>query len=50
MELPVVGIIYACWIVTVCIFYFIRVKQLRKAGVDWDARIRQMPGFDEVEG
>jgi len=47
MELPVVGLIYACWIVLVSIYYGVRVKQLKNAGVDWSARIRQIPGFDE---
>ena len=47
IELPVVGVIYACWIVVVCIYYFLRVTYLKKAGVDWDARIQQIPGFDE---
>ena len=47
MELPVVGLIYACWIVLVSIYYGVRVKQLKNAGVDWSARIKQIPGFDE---
>ena len=47
LEFPVVGLIYACWIVLVCVYYAVRVKKLKKAGVDWDARIRQIPGFGE---
>ena len=39
----------ACWIVIVCIYYFIRVNYLKRAGVDWHARIQQIPGFDEEE-
>ena len=47
MELPVVGLIYVGWILLVAIYYHIRISQLKKAGVDWDARVRQIPGFDE---
>jgi hypothetical protein len=49
MELPVVGLIYAGWMVMVCIYYSIRVNYLKKSGVDWEARIRRIPGFDEEE-
>ena len=47
MELPVVGLIYAGWIVLVSIYYWARVRWLKKSGVDWQARIRRIPGFDE---
>ena len=47
MELPVVGLIYVCWIALVSIYYVLRVNHLKKIGVDWEARIRQIPGFDE---
>ena len=49
MELPVVGLIYACWILIVCVYYSIRVKYLKNSGVDWEARIQRIPGFDEGE-
>lgn len=47
MELPVVGLVYVCWIILVVIYYLGRVNWLKKSGVDWDARIRRIPGFDE---
>ena len=46
-ELPVVGLIYACWITMVCVYYTVRVNYLKNSGVDWDARIWRIPGFDE---
>ena len=47
MELPAVGLIYVGWITLVIIYYYARVSHLKKSGVDWGARIRQIPGFDE---
>jgi APA family basic amino acid/polyamine antiporter len=47
MELPVVGIIYAAWVVLVLAYYFIRRNSLIKSGVDWKARVARLPGFDE---
>jgi APA family basic amino acid/polyamine antiporter len=47
MELPLVGIIYIGWVVLVVGYYFLRVSWLKKTGVDWDTRIRRLPGYDE---
>ena len=47
MELPVVGIIYASWVVLVLVYYYIRRGRLIRSGVDWNARVRRIPGFDE---
>jgi uncharacterized membrane protein (Fun14 family) len=47
MELPLVGIIYIGWVVLVVGYYFLRVSWLKKTGVDWDTRIRRLPGCDE---
>jgi len=47
MELPVVGVIYLGWILPVSGYYRVRFGRMKKAGVDWDARIRTIPGFDE---
>jgi amino acid transporter len=47
MELPVVGLIYTVWTAIVVIYYLLRLHWLRKNGVDWEARIQRIPGFDE---
>lgn len=47
MELPIVGVVYIGWTALVIIYYLIRVQWLKKKGVDWEARIKQIPGFDE---
>jgi amino acid transporter len=47
MELPVVGLIYAGWIILVVIYYWLRVRWLKKCGVNWEERIQKIPGFDE---
>ena len=47
MELPLVGVLYIGWIVLVAVYYFLRIGWLKKSGVDWDARIRVLPGYDE---
>lgn len=46
-EAPVVGVIYAAWIVAVLVYYRLRVGWLRKNGFDWEGTIARIPGFDE---
>jgi amino acid transporter len=47
LEMPVVGIVYIGWVALLTGYYFLRVNWLKKTGVDWDTRIRQLPGYDE---
>jgi APA family basic amino acid/polyamine antiporter len=47
MQLPVVGIIYIAWTALIIVYYFLRVRWLKKSGFDWDAAIDSIPGFDE---
>ena len=48
-ELPVAGIIYPGFILAVLVYYYYRVRWLRKNGVDWEERMRTLSGFDEEE-
>jgi basic amino acid/polyamine antiporter, APA family len=48
-EEPVVGLIYLGWTVLVYIYYRFRVRLLKKRGVDWEAVISRLPGYDEEE-
>ena len=46
-EAPVTGLFYLLFTVAVVIFYYARVASIKKRGIDWDAQISRMPGFDE---
>jgi hypothetical protein len=47
MELPLVGGIYAVWILLVVVYHKLRVRSLKAGGVDYDALVARIPGFDE---
>ncbi len=47
MEAPVVGVIYAAWIVAVLVYYRLRVAWIKKQGHDWEGIISRIPGYDE---
>jgi len=46
MQLPVVGLIYVILSLLVAVYYFLRVNRLKKNGIDWDARVKVVPGED----
>jgi APA family basic amino acid/polyamine antiporter len=47
MEMAVAGVIIAAVVVAAAIFHVVRVSMLKKQGVDWDARMAALPGYDE---
>ena len=46
-ELPVVGIVYLGWTVLIVVYYFLRVRWLKRKGFDWEGTIKRIPGLDE---
>ena len=46
-ELPVVAIIYAGCCVLVTVYYVLRVRWMKKQGIDFDGLMKEMPGSDE---
>ena len=44
MQLPVVGLVYIMLSLLVTAYYFFRVRRLRKSGVNWEERVRKIPG------
>jgi len=46
MQLPVVGLLYVILSLLVAAYYFARVRWLKKNGIDWDARVKGIPGED----
>ncbi len=46
-ELPVVGLVYLGWTVLIVVYYFLRVRWLKRKGFDWEGTIKRIPGLDE---
>lgn len=46
MQLLVVGLIYVILSLLVVAYYVMRVRWLKKSGVDWEERVRVIPGED----
>ena len=44
MEMPVAGLIYAVLSLAVAVYYFMRVRWLKRNGVDWEAQLKVIPG------
>ena len=49
LQLPVVGLIYAILSLLVAAYYALRVRWLKKNGVDWEERVKVIPGEDKVK-
>lgn len=47
MEIPVAGVIYAILSLGVVVYYVMRVRWLKRNGVDWEAQMRAVPGEGE---
>jgi len=47
MEMPVAGLIYAALSLVVAAYYFIRVRWLKRIGVDWEAQMKVIPGEED---
>jgi len=46
-ELPLVGYIYIGWTIVTVVYFYLRVKWIKKRGFDWEGKIREIPGYDE---
>jgi APA family basic amino acid/polyamine antiporter len=46
-ELPVVGAIYVAWTLLIIAYYLLRVRWLKRSGMNWDEVIKRIPGSDE---
>lgn len=46
-ELPMVGYIYIGWTIATVVYFYLRVKWIKKRGFDWEGKIKEIPGYDE---
>lgn len=46
-ELPSVGFLYFGWTALIIIYYYLRVRYIKSKDLNWDERVKAIPGFDE---
>lgn len=46
-QAPVVGLVYLGWTVLIVVYYFLRIRWLKRKGFDWEGTVKRIPGFDE---